>query len=138
VVHENTQGLPGDALDRLALAFAVLLQEEIDQDRDVLLAPAQGRDDDGNDVQAIEEVRPETAVLDQGVEVPVGRGDDPNVGPQRLVRAQPGELAVLEETEQLDLGRGGKVADLVEKDGASGRGFESMRVSGREGMFKAT
>ncbi len=124
MAHEGDQGLPGDALDLLALAFAVLLQEVIDERRDVVFAPPERRDGDADDVQAVEEVGPEPAFRHERVEVLVGRGDDADVGPERLVRAEPVELPVLEEAQELDLGLGGEVADLVEEDRAAGRGLE--------------
>ena len=49
------------------------------------------------------------------LEIAVGGGDDPDVDPDVVLAAEPGELAVLQHLEQLRLQRKAHVADLVEE-----------------------
>ena len=90
---------------------------------DVVGAVAQRRDDDREHGEAVVEVLAEGGVLDGGGEVAVGGGDDARVGAPGLGRAEAGEGAVLEEAQELDLDRGGELADLVEEQGAAVRGL---------------
>ena len=53
---------------------------------------------------------------DRFLEPAIGRGDDPYVHADVSLAAQSGELAVLQDMEQLRLKRGRHLADLVEKD----------------------
>jgi len=64
----------------------------------------------------------------------VGRGDHPHVDPDRVGRADPLELALLQHAEQADLGGHRDVADLVEEDRAAvGRLEEPLLVALRAG-----
>ncbi len=99
------------------------------QQGDVLLALAQGRDADGQDVQAVEQVHAEALVLDGLLEVGVGRGDDSDVDGLRLGRADARDLARLESAQQRRLGGQGHVADLVEEQRAAVRRFEVSDAS---------
>ncbi len=58
---------------------AELLQEFFDEERDVFFAVAQRRDEEGDDVEAVEEVFAEVAAGDLFFEVFVGGGDDADV-----------------------------------------------------------
>ncbi len=60
----------------------------------------------------------------------VGRGDDPHVDRDRLVRADRHHLALLERGQQLGLQMKRQIADLVEEQGAVVGGLEAAR-SGR-------
>jgi hypothetical protein len=61
----------------------------------------------------------------------VGRGDHPHVDLDGLVAADALELALLEEAEQLDLGRRREIADLVEEQGAAVRLLEAAFARAR-------
>ncbi len=69
---------------------AELAEEVFGQRRDVVHAVAQRRQVDRVDVQAEEEVVPETALAHCGREVRVRRGDDPHIHRLRLARRRPG------------------------------------------------
>ncbi len=112
--------------------------EVFDEGGDVFGAFAQGREDNGNDVEAIEEILSECAFAHEGFQVAVGGGDDAHVGlsgaglPHRL------KFAFLEDTEEFDLERGGDFTDFVKKDGAGVGGFEeslSIGDGASEGSF---
>ena len=89
-----------------------------DEQRDVVLALAQRRQLDRDDVQAVEEILAELALLHHLPQIDVGRGDDAHVDLDRLHAAEPHELALLDHAQQLGLRLERDVADLVEEDAA--------------------
>jgi hypothetical protein len=70
---------------------------------DVLLSLAERRQADREDVEAVPEVLAEAPRRDVAGEVPVGRGDDPDVHLQRPVPAHPLEGPVLQHAQELGL-----------------------------------
>ena len=88
------------------------------QQRDVVLAVAQRRQLDRDDVQPVEQVLAELAFLHHLAQVDVGRGDDPDVDLDRLHAAEAREVALLDHAQQLRLRLERDVADLVEEDAA--------------------
>ena len=103
---------------RLAALLAELVEEVLHEQRDVVLALAQRRQLHGDDVQAVEQVLAEPALLHHVAQVDVGRGDDAHVHLDRLDAAEPHELALLNHAQQLGLRVERDVADLVEEDRA--------------------
>ena len=95
------------------------LEEVIREQQHVGLPLAQRRDEDREDVQAVEQVLAEGAGGNRVLEVGVGRGDEADVDLDRLDAADPLELALLQHAQQLDLGGEVDVADLVEKERAA-------------------
>src|SRR5690606_28032953 len=93
------------------------LGEEVagEQD-DVAGAFAQGREFNGEDVEAEEEVLAEAALAREGFEVLVGGGDDADVHAAGGVGADGLDLVVLEGAEELGLGDGREFGDLVEEE----------------------
>ena len=85
---------------------------------------------DRKDVEPIEEIGPESPALHRGVEIPVGRRDDPHVHLDRGGPADPLELALLQHPEQLDLEIERQIADLVEEDGPAVGQLEPARPCG--------
>ena len=102
----------------------VLLDEVVDERRDVLLALAQRRELDRDDVQPVEEVLAEASLLDGAPQVDVGGRHDPDVHLDGLDAAEPHELALLHHAQELGLGLEGDVADLVEEQRALVRQLE--------------
>ncbi len=90
----------------------------LNQERNVFAALAQGRHTNLNDVQAIIEVRTKTTRHDLRREVLVRGRDQAHVGLDDFIAAQPLETLLLEHAQQLRLGSGRKVADLVQEQGA--------------------
>ena len=72
--------------------------------------------DDGEDVEAVEQVLAKRLVLDRFFEIAVGGGDDPDVDLDRLRAAEPLDHAFLQHAEQLDLDFSRQLADLVEEE----------------------
>ena len=105
------------AVDRLAAPGRVLVNEVRDQHRNVVDALAKRRHDDRNDVQAIEQIVLEPALV---ARADGGRGwsrrsrgrrrDSGAFGAERL------DLALLQHAQQLGLQADAHRADLVEKD----------------------
>ncbi len=90
-----------------------LARESLHQQRDVLRPLAQRRQLHAHHVQTVEEILAEALVGDQGVDVAVGGRDHPHVDPRRPLVPDPIELAVLQDPQDLGLGRQRHVADLV-------------------------
>ena len=65
---------------------------------------------------AVEEILAERPLPDRVAEIAVRGGDDADVDRALDVRSDPADHAVLQDTQQLDLHRRGRIADLVEKD----------------------
>ncbi len=65
--------------------------------------------------EAVEEILPEPPGLDVRLQVPVGRGDDADVGVAGARLADPLEVLLLQEAQQLGLQRRRDLADLVEE-----------------------
>ena len=84
-----------------------------------LVAPlAQRPDRQADDVEAVEEIFAEPAGAHRVFEVGVGGGDDADVDGESGGLAERGDLARLEEAEQLRLQVEAQLADFVEEEGA--------------------
>src|ERR1039458_7326972 len=70
-------------------------------------------------VQPVVKIRPEGAVLDQGLQIFVGGGDRPEIHLDLLVAAHPHDLLLLQHPQQVGLRLKADVADLVEENTAS-------------------
>ena len=92
------------------------------------MSPARSRSGgtlDREDGEAVVEVLAK-ALLAHGLEqVAIGRGNDPDIDPDRRRAADPIELALLEDAEQLDLSLERQFADLVEEESAAVGQFEA-------------
>ena len=97
---------------------------------DVLAALAQRRDPNRHHVQAIEEVVAEQPLADQIAQLAVGRGDDADVGLDRLAPAHRGVFALLQDPQQAGLGLERHVADLVQEEGPALGLLEAAGESG--------
>ena len=86
----------------------------------------QRRDPDGEDVQSIEEIGAEGALLNHLFEVLVGRGDHSHVHRCRAAAAaQPLHLLLLQRSEQFGLQFQRQVADFVQEQRAAVRSLKS-------------
>jgi hypothetical protein len=80
---------------------------------------AQRRQAQPDHVEPVKQVFPEQALAHPLLHVLVGGRDDPHVGPDRLVAADPVEVVVGQHPQQAGLEFGRHVADLVEEQGAA-------------------
>ena len=106
-------------VDVLAEAGGELVDQEVDQQRDVLLAVAERGHPDGKDAEAVVEVFAECLVADGLEQVAVGGRQHAHVGLDRGGPADAVELALLEDAQQLGLRLRRQLADLVEEEGAA-------------------
>ncbi len=86
------------------------------EQRHVVLAVAQRRQLDRDDVQPVEQIFAELALFHHLAEIDVGRRDDPDVHLDRLHAAEAHEVALLDDAQQLRLRLERDVADFVEED----------------------
>src|SRR6516162_3795549 len=96
---QRRQGVGGDALDVAAEALVEPPEEIREQRRDVALALPQGGNHDADDVETVEEVLAEAAVLHDRLEVLVGRGDYSDVDRVSLGRPDRPDLLFLQDPE---------------------------------------
>src|SRR5262249_45221627 len=80
------------------------------------------------DCESMKQVVAEPTELDLAIEVPARRREDPNVDADRLLAADPTELASLDRAEKLGLQRELEIADLVDEERAAVRLLEHADV----------
>ena len=124
VVAQDPHRRPGDLLGLASLPRAGPLEEMLDEQGDVVAPLAQGGHAQGHHVEAVVQVLAELALGDELVDVPVRRGDQPHVERDQRLAPEPAHLPLLEDAEQVDLGLGGHLADLVEEQRAALRHLE--------------
>ena len=118
VLEQQVERLRRQFLSRLLILDAVLLEEVLGEERHVLPALAQRRQLHGNHMKAVEEVLPELPFFHHLAQLDVGRGDDPDVDLDRLDAAEPHELALLNDAQELGLRLERDVPNLVEENRA--------------------
>ena len=121
---EGVERAAREPLHVLAEFLVEVLREVRREERDVLGAGAERRDEDRHDVDPVVEVLAERALPHRLGEVAVRRRDHPHVHADVARAADPLERLLLEETEQLRLQRRAHVPDLVEEDRAAVGQFE--------------
>src|ERR1700761_3505111 len=117
--EEDGFDLGGEALEIGAFLFVELGEEVAGDEQDVLVALAQGRQLDRDDVQPVVEILAEAPGLDLGQGIAVGGADDADIDLLGDVAADALDAAALDEAQQLDLERGVHLANLVEEQGAA-------------------
>ena len=105
--------------------FGVLAKEVLRQQGDVAPACSQGGNVQLNHVEPVVQVLPKTSLLDHFHKVAVGGHHHADVYRDRLVAANPLELAFLQKPQQFDLKRQRDLADLVKKQRTARRLFEA-------------
>src|SRR5258705_7536674 len=81
----------------------VLLAEVLGEDGNLLGAIAERGDEDVDDVEAVVEVLAEASLGDGALQVLIGGGDDADVDLDVAAGAQAGELAILQDVQELGL-----------------------------------
>ena len=118
VLHERIERRARQFGPGPVVVGGVFRQEKVDERWDLLAPLPQRRHVDADDVQTEEQILPELPGGHRIFEVPIGRGDNPHVDLDISVTAEPGELAILQDMQQLGLQRGRHLADFVQEDGA--------------------
>ena len=106
----NPQGAASEGGDEV-------IEEMVDQKRDVRTAFAQGRHVESEDVQAIVEILAEGVLTDGVFKIAVRGGEHPHVDEAGVFASHAGHFAVLEQTEQADLRFKGHLPDFIKKNG---------------------
>ena len=119
VAQQQPLGDRGDGAIRHAIGFGIFAGEMMRQSANVLGPFAQGRNAQIDDIQAIQKVFAEGAVLDRFGQVPVGGGDDADIHLDRLGAADPVDFAFLNGAQQLGLQARIHFADFVQQQGAA-------------------
>ena len=123
VAQEPRKRLPRERLHGKVL-LGHLVEEMIDEERNIFQPLAQGGHFDRNDVEPVEEIFAKPAGGDGLGENHVGGGDDAAIGLDRVGAADALESAVLEHAQQLGLHPQRHLADFVEEESASLRQLE--------------
>ena len=119
VAAQQVHRLGGDLADLPAQLPVEAPHVVADQHGQVVAALAQGRQVDREDAQAIVEVGAELPLRRRRLQVAVRGRDQPHVGLDRLVAADPLERLFLQHAQDLALRRQRHVADLVEEQRAA-------------------
>ena len=91
VAHQKVKEFRGE-LDITTVALVALLQKVVEQQRDILLAITQGRQDDRHDIQAVIEISPEFPGGNCLLETDIGGGNDPDIDPESPRTAEPSRI----------------------------------------------
>jgi hypothetical protein len=105
--------------------------------RDVLAALAKRRQLDGEDVEPVEQIFAEPLFRRHGEQIPMGGCHQARIRPDRLVAAEPLELALLDQAEDLRLDLERQLPNLVEEDGAVLGGLEAPNPPARRTRERA-
>ena len=105
-------------------------EEFAGEQRDVFLAVAQRRNEEGDDVEAVEEVFAEVAAGDLFFEVFIGGGDDAGVDVDGSAGADGIEALFVQSAQNLCLRLQAHVADFVEEEGAAIGALEGAALFG--------
>ena len=123
------QGIGMQGLGAQAEAPVTGLQEPGGEGFQVPPPLPQGSQLEGEDAQAVEEVRPEGSLLNQQGQAAVAGGQDADVAVLHLAGAQGPELLVLEEAEEGHLPLRGEGVHLVQEEGATfGEGDQARLI----------
>ena len=95
--------------------------------QDVASPLAQRRHVHAHHVDAVVQIFAEAALLDRGLEIAVGRGDDAGVEGELLVAADGPDRPLLQDSQELHLHAGRQLTDLVEEDRPPPRLHEETR-----------
>lgn len=121
---EGLEELGGDVFDLAVVLRGIFGDEVAGEQEDVVATMSKRGGFDVDDIESIEEVFSEAALLDFFDEVFVGGSDDPHVEFEGFVGADAFDDVGLKEAKEFDLDGWGDVPDFVEEDGAGVALFE--------------
>src|SRR5581483_5474982 len=130
ILHEGIHGFIGNEADVFFLPGREATHEIMCEETDIVTAFAQGRHANREYTEAVEEIATELTIGDELVQVAIGGGDESHVHVHGLVAAQPLELLLLENAQELGLEFERNVADFVEEQGAAVGEFEPSEFTG--------
>jgi len=112
---------------RQVMALRGLLQEMLEQQRNVLAPLAQGRQLDHDHVEAVVQILAEAALVRALAQVVLGGRHDAGIYRNQLIAAQALQAALLKYAQQLDLRLHRHTLDLVEEERAAAGMFDFPR-----------
>ena len=124
VLGEAGSGSGGESADFTIGARGVAGDEMVGERWDVLGMLAKGGHGDGDNVEAVEEVKAEFFVGDRFLEVFVGGGDEADVEFDGGGAAEADKFPLLKDAQEFSLQRGRKFRHFVEEDGTAFGDFE--------------
>ena len=108
-----------NAADALSCFLRKTVDEVRNQHRNVFLTFPQRRNLDRKNIEPVKKVAPKCSGGDCCLEVAIGGGNHSNIGPDGTCSSDTLKLALLQNSQQSDLGLGGELADFIEEDRAS-------------------
>ena len=115
---KQSDGFGGDGRGGNADLGAIFAKEVTSHFRDILLALVEGREGDGDDVEAIEEILAEHSFLDGSFEVAMGGGNDADIDGDGFPAADALDDFFLQDAKQLALQGEIHIADFIEENRA--------------------
>ncbi len=131
ILPQHLKRILGDLNAWPSVLAAELAQKFAHQQRNILLAFAQGRHKKRHHVEPVKEVFAEVALGNLLFEILVGRGDQSHIDAQRLRAADRREQLLVERRQHLGLRLQAHVADLVEKQRAAVGALQHAGLLGR-------
>src|SRR5712675_1387609 len=119
VPEQRVLGVAGEPGRRAAKRLADVLKERVGEQQDVAFALTKRWNLDIEHLEAIVQILTEIAAFDSFSQVAVGGGDHPDVRLLRPRTAQPLKFALLEDAQELRLGRRAHLAHFIEKQDAT-------------------
>ncbi|SPE33762.1 hypothetical protein SBA2_800020 [Acidobacteriia bacterium SbA2] len=115
VSQQQVTSFLGDAPNALSKPEVITLDEEVNERKHVFLPVSQGRHEDWDDAETVEEVLAEAALLDGLFEIAVRSRDDPHIHADVLHSADAPDGLILQDSQQLRLEIGRHFTDFIEK-----------------------
>ena len=119
VLQQQVAGLLRDAFHRLAKTEIVTLDEEFDERENILLAMPQGRNEDGDDAEPVEQVLAKGPIAHALLQIAIGGGDDADIHADILHAADAADGLILQRPQQFRLQVGGELADFIQEERAA-------------------
>ena len=129
VVEEHDLGAAGQAEKRFTIGFAILLEEMLDENRDIFGAVGESGNAQFDGTEAIVKILAEAPGEDLGAKIAIGGGDQAHIHGADFGRADALDFAILDYTQNFRLHGQGHFPDFVEKHGAAVGKFEEPGAS---------
>ena len=119
IADQCLHGFRWNGVDHTLIPAAEFLDEVADEQRNVFFSFPQRWHPDGEDIQPIIQIRPESLLLYHGLKIAIRRGDQSCVSANGARAAQAFELPFLQNTQQLRLQFPWDFANLIQENGSA-------------------
>src|SRR4030042_2660012 len=116
----------GDFFSSLAAEF---LQEIRGQKGNIIFSLTKGGNENGNDIESVIKILPESALLHLFSQILIGRSNHPDIHLQGFLSAHPLKAVILQDPKQEDLGGRGNLTNLIEENRPSIGQFKPSDLS---------